>query len=76
MSKEEWHSALKLECAKRDLAHTVEQTLIGYVDKLIDKGLPVILDFEHLSRLLGIRQQKLAAMVYGTEKFHRHFRIV
>lgn len=51
------------------------RALIEYVDKLLAQGLPIIFDFEHLSRLAGVRDGKLAAMIYSTNKFYKRFHI-
>jgi retron-type reverse transcriptase len=73
--KDWWHAKLQAEIEKRELDGQTATRLIAYVDRLLDRKLPVIFNFEHLSRLTGIRRGKLAAMVYKTERFYRHFRI-
>lgn len=46
-----------------------------YVARCIASDIPPIFEFEHLSLLLGLETADLYAMVYGTKKFYRNFRI-
>ena len=49
--------------------------LVNYMHNLKDKEFPVIFDFDHLAKMLSIRPQVLADMVYSTQKFYREFTI-
>lgn len=52
-----------------------QEALISYIKKLIIKGAPVILDFNHLSELLGLHKQILANIVYSSDSFYYSFDI-
>lgn len=46
-----------------------------YVSNLVSKRLPPIFDFHHLSGLLGVREDFLAAAIHSPESFYRTFEI-
>lgn len=46
-----------------------------YVERLVSRDLPPIMDLTHLSLLIGIDRSLLERMIFGTESFYREFRI-
>lgn len=60
---------------KRGIPPKLYEIYLNYATPLLEKDLPVIYDFEHLYRLLGINKSLLAAMVNSPEAFYRTFSI-
>lgn len=50
-------------------------SLLGYIDNLNKKSLPIIFDFNHLSMLIGIQPSILAKLVSASSFFYREFDI-
>jgi RNA-directed DNA polymerase len=75
LSKMQWHLSIQAECHRREIDEATIKRLFSYVDHLLDQGLPVVLDFVHLARLLGLHKRKLAAMIFRTDRFYKRFQI-
>lgn len=60
-------------------AHGIDPQIIPlylpYIKRLLSQNLPVIFEFEHLSRLLGINRTDLAKMVNAPDSYYRIFSI-
>ncbi len=59
----------------RGISESVIAEYIPYIRKLQKNRVPVIFEFEHLSRLLGLRGDVLAKIVNSPESFSRKFSI-
>jgi retron-type reverse transcriptase len=69
--KTKWHNFLeKLELEPDNLV-----ALKNYVDLLLEKNTPIILNPEHLSKLLGIRLEIIQRIVYSANSFYYNFKI-
>jgi RNA-directed DNA polymerase len=66
-----WNSFLRIQIGseRRLAAYNL------YVRRLVERDLPVIFDFGHLSALLGLERKDLAAMVNRSSCFYRSFEI-
>ena len=65
--KEQYIKELEFELQKQ-YGKYYTNICVEYAKKLLENNLPVIFDFEHLSLLLGINKEKLAALVFGEEE--------
>lgn len=57
------------------LSDSVVQEYLDYSVTLLERDLPVIFDFEHLSLLLGVKKSFLASAIRAPERHYRHFNI-
>ena len=48
---------------------------LEYITPLLEKDMPVIFDFEHLCRLLGLKPQFISSIINHPESFYRNFSI-
>lgn len=71
ISPREWKRFYK----SRGLDKSKTQIYMDYVNQLSKYNLPVIFEFEHLSKLLGIKPKFLSAMINSPENFYRSFAI-
>lgn len=46
-----------------------------FIKKAYDNSVPVILDLNHLSHLLGLKEGIVASMIHSTKSFYREFKI-
>ena len=49
--------------------------LLDYASVLIDKGVPVVFDLDHLCALLGLKKSYVTSVVFGSSAHYRNFRI-
>ncbi len=75
LDKFRWQEAIRNYCDRKGLDPAAAKKLASYVDTLLGRNLPIIFDFIHLARLLGVRKQKLAAATYRTDRFYKRFLI-
>ena len=78
MGKKELENAIKqwrLFYESRGVKQELIDVYLSYVKCLLDNGVPVIFDFEHLSLLLRLDREILANMVNAPEAFYRQFSI-
>lgn len=68
---EEWRAFLQDEKLSKEKIDSI----LRQVETSLSFGVPVVLDFSHLSKLLGIKAGVLAAMIYRPESFYRTFEI-
>lgn len=59
----------------RGLSGRVISQYIPYIRKLRESNAPVIFEFEHLSKMIGIKRAELAKIVNSTEHYYRTFYI-
>lgn len=59
----------------RGIDPVLADSYLQYADRLIRRGVPVIFEIEHLSKLLGIKLQELCKMISSPEHFYRVFQI-
>jgi len=59
----------------RGISEDKSVTYLKYIKKLNKNNCPIIFEFDHLSKLLGIKRQELAKMVNSPESFYREFTI-
>ncbi|WP_226499148.1 retron St85 family RNA-directed DNA polymerase [Pseudomonas sp. MWU16-30322] len=60
---------------KRGVSGPLIDVYAVYIRTLIGNSVPVIFEFEHLSRLIGIDQARFRAMVNSSSSFYRTFHI-
>lgn len=65
--KEQYINELEFQL-QRQYGKYYTNICVEYAKKLLENNLPVIFDFEHLSLLLGINKEKLAALIFGEEE--------
>jgi RNA-directed DNA polymerase len=53
----------------------IKEVYLNYLIPLVEKGIPIIFDFEHLSLLLGRTQSYLASVINSNSKHYRRFKI-
>jgi len=73
--RNQWHQTIRNYCLRMGASREAGEKLISHVDRLLDQGLPIILDLNHFARLLGIPKHKMAAMIYRADRFYKHFSI-
>ena len=61
--------------ADRGVEKKLIEQYLPYIFKLIDNKVPVILELEHLSLLLGIKYQELTKIINSPSSFYREFTI-
>ncbi len=59
----------------RGVSDEVISEYLPYIKKIQGNNAPVIFEFEHLSRLIGIKRCELAKIVNSPENYHRKFSI-
>lgn len=59
----------------RGISEENSNKYIKYIKKLNKNNCPVVFEFDHLSKLFGIKRQELAKMVNSPESFYRTFSI-
>lgn len=59
----------------RGISESLIDVYLCYIDGLKKNNVPVIFEFEHLSRLFGLKTKILAAIVNKPESFYRKFSI-
>lgn len=69
--KNAWHRYLR----DRGLDSHLIAEYIPYINNLIDNGVPVILELEHLSSLMGIKYEEFIKIVNSPEDYYREFSI-
>lgn len=70
--KEEDYNNWKTELLKK---HPIDSSIIEQLDIFKNSELPFIIDFTHLSLLLGINKKTLSTIIYSPEKYYRSFKI-
>lgn len=63
------------EYTKRGVPSDITDMYISYVEKLIARDLPPIIDLRHLSLLIGIDYLLLVRIIHGAKSFYRDFTI-
>lgn len=58
-----------ISCEQREL-------YLAYIDSLLANNVPIIFEFNHLAKLLGITSLELARIATSTEKFYRTFSLL
>ncbi|SRR6266478_48842 len=71
--KRTWYEQVRLASTIRGWDEKTENQLVHRIYRLLEQNLPVILDFAHLSRQLSLKKRELAALVYRTDRFYKHF---
>jgi RNA-directed DNA polymerase len=66
---------LKTELQIKNIDNQYGELCIEYATRLIDNNMPVIFDKEHLSLLLGIKNQYINKLILCTDKFYKHYSI-
>lgn len=69
ISENDWN----LHFTKRGISKDLAATYMDYIRKLYNSSSPVIFEFEHLSRLIGVDEHQLQSMVYSSSSFYRKF---
>lgn len=67
----EWRKFYECKGIKQEMV----DVYMSYVTPLLEKDIPVIFDFEHLSLLLRLERSFLATIVNAPESFYRQFSI-
>lgn len=75
MSKTKIKNAWKRYLKDRGLDPQLVAEYIPYISNLIDNGVPVILEIEHLSALMGIKYDEFIKIVNSPEDYYREFSI-
>lgn len=75
MSKKLTVSYWKHYFEDRGLSENQISKYLNYINKLNKNSCPIIFEFEHLSKLFGIKREELAKMVNSPESFYRSFSI-
>ena len=65
----------KIYLRSRGIRSEIRTSYLNYISPLINNSLPVIFEIEHLSYLVGIKQNILEKMVYSSGNFYRKFSI-
>jgi RNA-directed DNA polymerase len=71
------HNAKKWENFFRDrgVSEEIIPNYLRYIRKLNKNNVPVIFEFSHLAKLLGIKESVLATMINASSSFYRSFSI-
>ena len=69
LSPKEWKKFYE----SRGLDESKTKIYVKYVNRLAEHELPVIFEFEHLTKLLGIEPKYLSSMINSPENFYRSF---
>lgn len=57
------------------ISETFIDEYLQYINILTDNNVPVIFEFEHLAKLLGLNKMILASMINSSASFYRSFKI-
>jgi len=68
-----YQKRFKLACYYNEMPSDQVQELLGYAKNLYNKGLPIIYDVKHLSKLIGYNCAFLYKVSNGTKSFYRTF---
>lgn len=58
---------------EKGIAADLKQKLLDYAAVLLDKGVPVIYDLEHLCALLGLKKAYVTSVVFSSRSHYRTF---
>lgn len=75
MSKTKIKNAWKRYLKDRGLDPQLVSEYIPYINSLVDNGVPVILEIEHLSSLMGIKYDEFIKIVNSPDDYYREFSI-
>lgn len=75
MSKTKTKNAWKRYLEDRGLDPDLLSEYIPYINNLIDNGVPVILELEHLSFLMGVKYDEFVKIVNSPKDYYREFSI-
>lgn len=71
MEIQKWESFFK----DRGISDALIPKYVQYIENLLSKNLPVIFEFEHLSKLIGVCDFELSKMIAAPSFFYRTFTI-
>jgi RNA-directed DNA polymerase len=75
MSKKETYNKWKSYLKSRGVENNVSEQYLSYIKTLLEKNVPIIFNFDHLSLLLGRNKEYLASVVNSPDNHYREFKI-
>ena len=75
MEKETYLKELEKEIKRCTLGEKYAKLCVSYAKGLLDSGLPVIFDIDHLCLLMGIKKSDLTKFIYADYCFYTQFQI-
>ena len=60
----------------RGIPQDVSQKYMAYVERLVNKGMPVIFDLEHLGMLMNVKVPYLKQVINDTTYYYHEFEIL
>lgn len=75
MSKKETYNKWKIYLESRRVKDDISKQYLLYIKTLLDKNVPIIFNFDHLSHLLGRNNEYLASVVNSPDNHYREFKI-
>lgn len=75
MEKETYLKELEKEIKRSKLGQKYARICVSFAKRLLDIGLPVIFDIDHLCLLIGIKKADLTKFIYADYCFYTQFQI-
>lgn len=75
MSKRETYNKWKSYLESRRVQDDIREQYLSYIKILLNKNVPIIFNFDHLSLLLGRTRHYLASVVNSPDNHYREFKI-
>lgn len=60
---------------EKGVSEDLKKNLLDYASVLLDKGVPVIYDLNHLCALLGLKKWYVTSVIFCSNAFYREFKI-
>lgn len=60
---------------EKGVSEDLKKILLDYASVLLDKGVPVIFDLDHLCALLGLKKWYVTSVIFSSKTFYREFKI-
>ena len=60
---------------EKNISEDLKKSLLDYATVLLEKGVPVIYDLDHLCALLGLKKFFVTSVIFSSKAFYREFEI-
>lgn len=60
---------------EKNVSEDLKKSLLDYAEVLLEKGVPVIYDLEHLCALLGLKKNFVTSAIFCSKAYYREFKI-
>ena len=60
---------------EKNVSEDLKDSLLKYAEVLLDKGVPVIYDLDHLCALMGLKKEFVTSVIFCAKAFYREFAI-